>query len=76
MTRPTMTARHETPSVEIRELCGVVLTTAGAELTVTWEQGDESDALRTLERAYADVKRQIQGHSMLVIVPGEHQEDQ
>ena len=73
MNKPMMTARHEQSNIEIRSLCGDGYTLPGVELTVTWEQGDDSGALAALDRAYADVKRQITG--MTTLIHAEHAED-
>lgn len=69
MNKPTMTAHHEEPAVEIRQMYGVLYATPGVELTVSWDQGDEITALLSLDRAYTDVKRQINGTTTIVPRP-------
>ena len=50
-----------------------IYTSVGVHASITYDQGDERAALAALDRAYAELKRQITG--MTTIVPGEHQED-
>ena len=75
MSRPTMTARHETPAIYERRMCSPAdeLLMPTVTLEVTYPQGDTQAALAALDRAYTDVKRQITG--MTTLVPGNHVED-
>lgn len=73
MNKPTITARHETESITTRTMIGHTTVYAGAELVVTFEQGDTAGALAALDKAYDDVKHQITG--MTTLVHGERAED-
>lgn len=74
MNQPITTASHETAPCTAETMAGHRQVYPGATIDVTYQRGDESGAVAALDRAYADVKRQITG--MTIIVNGQHQEDQ
>lgn len=59
MSAPTVTASHENPPIVTDSLCGVVRTTPGVSVTVTFHLGDHQAALWALDTAITDVCRQI-----------------
>jgi hypothetical protein len=60
MSRPRITARHEVDAFTIERMCTTdARTSPGVLLEVTFDRGDHQAALRMLERAVADVRRQI-----------------
>ena len=71
---PTVTARYDQPRVEYGTFSSPrIYVSVGVEASITYDQGDEQAALAALDRAYAELKRQITG--VTTIVPGERQED-
>lgn len=70
-----ITVSHHEDAIETYSYCDPepVMETPEVRFELTYPEGDEQAALSALDRAYADVKRQITG--MTTLVPGERQED-
>lgn len=62
MSTPEITVRYYQPAIRTRSMCEAQDTLEGAavDFELTYPQGREQDALRALDEAYADLKRQIE----------------
>ena len=60
MTQPRITARHEVEAFTVERMCTTdARTSPGVLLEVTFDRGDHQAVLHMLDRAVADVRRQI-----------------
>ena len=60
MSKPRVTASHETEALTTRAMCGPTRTTPGVVVEVSFDLHDHHTAIALLDRAVQEVKAQIE----------------